>query len=120
MLKKGAGYSRRVVIDQATGETLVERISDGGTVRHEHTGLEVSMASQDRFGIREGDPTSAWASADWQKGYARGDWRARVETTARVDALSDTFRVRARVRAWAGDELIHEHEWDEAVPRDHA
>ena len=119
VLEQGAGYSRRVVIDQATGETLIEWTGDSGTRRHEHTGLEISMASQHRFGIKSDDPTAAWASADWQKGFARGDWRARLETTARVDALGDTFRVRARVRARDGDELIHDHEWDEAVPRDH-
>ncbi len=120
VLEKGAGYLRRVTTDQATGHTLAERISDSGTVRHEHTGLEVSVASQHRFGIQADDPTTAWASADCQKGYARGDWRARLETTARVDATADAFRVRATLRAWEGDDLIHEGEWDESVPRDHA
>ncbi len=119
-LEQGAGFARRAVADQATGELLIERISDSGTVRHEHTGLEVGMRSEDRFGIRESDPATAWASADWRKAYARGDWRAVVQTTARVDAGRDAFRVRARLRAWEGDTLLHEQEWDEAVPRDHA
>jgi uncharacterized protein len=119
-LEQGSGFARRATADQAAGELVIERSSDGGTVRHEHTGLEVGMRSEDRYGIRDGDPATAWTSADWRKSYARGDWRAVVETTARVDAGRDAFRIRARLRAWEGDTLLHEQEWDEAVPRDHA
>ena len=119
VLAQGAGFSRRAVTDHVTGEMEIERISDSGTVRHEHTGLEISMVNEDRYGVRPEDPATAWTSADWRKAYARGDWSARVATTARVDGLRDSFRVRATVRAWDGDQLIHEHEWDEHVPRDH-
>ncbi len=120
VLAQGAGFSRRSITDQIGGETQIERFSDGGTVRHEHTGLEIAIASEDRYGIHADDPATAWASADWRKSYARDGWRASVATTARVDAGRDGYRVRASVRAWDGDELVHEHDWDETVPRDHS
>ena len=69
--------------------------------------------------VRE-DP---WDVGWWRyrvPGLGQVDWRAVVETTARVDAERDAFRIRARVRAWEGDTLLHEREWDESVPRDHA
>ena len=117
VLRQGS-YRRHTSIDHTTGDTILERASDGGLVRHEHTGIELAISSVDRYGIRPNDPTSAWASADWSKSFSRGDWNATVETRTRVQALRDVFRVTAYLLARDGDQVVMEREWQEDVPRD--
>ena len=51
---------------------------------------------------------------------SRGDWSIRTESKSEFRCDAKNFYIRARVRAWEGDELVHEREWEEtSIPRDH-
>lgn len=115
---RAGSYARKVTTDQTTGETVLERLSDEGLVRHEHTGLELAISNADRFGIHPDDPASAWASSDWKKSFTRGDWTASVETSTKVQALRDVFRVTGRVVASDAEGVVFERDWAEDIPRD--
>jgi hypothetical protein len=49
----------------------------------------------------------------------RGDWAVRSETETHVTTTKTDWKIRAHLRAWEGDTLIHEQAWDETIARDH-
>jgi hypothetical protein len=64
-----------------------------------------------------GDNTSAIGETRWRYGLERGDWAVRSETETTLTADRTHFVVRARVRAWEGETLVHQESWDERIPR---
>ncbi len=49
--------------------------------------------------------------------YERGDWSARIKTTARMTASTDTFHLEASVECWNGDDPFHSVTWTHDIPR---
>ena len=49
---------------------------------------------------------------------SRDDWAVRSETETEVTSTTTTWEIRARLRAWEGDTLAYEEEWNESIPRD--
>jgi hypothetical protein len=41
----------------------------------------------------------------------------RSETETRLTSDREDFIIEARMRAWEGDDLVHEETWDERIPR---
>ncbi|RMF37908.1 MAG: CocE/NonD family hydrolase [Alphaproteobacteria bacterium] len=117
-IRPGAGFRRFTTIDHTTGLVTHERGSESGEHRHLHTGISVSYSDTDRFTILPGDPNSATGLSAWTKRYARGDWRASVETSVEVRALRDHWRITASLTARDADGVVAERHWDEQLPRD--
>ncbi|MFD2340428.1 CocE/NonD family hydrolase [Clavibacter tessellarius] len=115
---------RSVSHDVATGEWTLDVDPGYGGSRVYPDGLVFTESSRETYRITEGDPTSAVAESRWAIGLEQPTWRARLETTSRVTADADAFRVVNTLRAWARDGgpdapevLVAERVFDDLVPR---
>ncbi len=81
-------------------------------------GLEYGETGSDRFSALERDPLSAETASVWEISIGRGDWRTRVDAHTRMWADAGSFYLTAELRAWDGDELVHERRFETTVPRD--
>ncbi len=112
------GFSRQRVIDYVTGVETFEKVADTGAETHLHTGITVRYVNHERFGIHPDDPNSAIGTQRWRKSFARGAWKAELETRIRVRALADVWQVEAELTARDGDGLVAERSWREDIRRD--
>ncbi|MDH3662358.1 MAG: CocE/NonD family hydrolase [Alphaproteobacteria bacterium] len=112
------GYVRQITTDVVTGETVYERRSDNGEVRHVHTDLVLTEANIDRFSIKPDDPSSAIGHCHWRKTYRRDDWLASLEVEVSVAALRDVWRIEAKLDAQDADGEVFSRTWAEDIPRD--
>lgn len=111
-------YNRSRHIDLLTGIETIEIYSDTGRETHLHTGVTVQYTNRETFGIHPDDPNSAIGTQEWRKSYTRGDWTAQVDTRISVEALSDFWRIEARLTATDTEGVVVERHWSEAIPRD--
>ncbi|MBM7412435.1 putative CocE/NonD family hydrolase [Clavibacter michiganensis] len=115
---------RSVSHDVATGEWTLDVDPGYGGSRIYPDGLVFTESSRETYRITEGDPTSAVAESRWAIGLEKPGWRARLETTSRVTADADAFRVVNTLKAWARDGgpdapevLVADRVFDDLVPR---
>ncbi|OUE18925.1 Cocaine esterase [Clavibacter michiganensis] len=115
---------RSVSHDVATGEWTLDVDPGYGGSRVYPDGLVFTESSRETYRITEGDPTSAVAESRWAIGLEKPGWRARLETTSRVTADADAFRVVNTLKAWARDGgpdapevLVADRVFDDLVPR---
>lgn len=107
-----------ITTDAGTGTTQMQ-IADGETYRLHDNDLTVQEQGYESYTVAHYDVTSAVGHTVWSLGLSRGDWSVRSETQTTLSAGPETFIVQARLRAWEGDTLIEEAEWNERIPRDH-
>ena len=106
------------VIRDAGEETTTLEVADGeGTFRIPAIDLTIRKQGFERYAIGQDDPSGVRAETRWAIGLARGDWSIRTETDTVLTSDAERFQVRARLRAWEGESLVHEEEWNEAIPR---
>lgn len=110
-------FAWRVVDDLASGETRVEIVDDDGTFRIEEAGLTVSAQGTETYSFAGEDLRSVRGEIVWRHGMSRGDWAVSTLTRTELTATESHFIVKAKLTAWEGDEIAHEQEWDEAIPR---
>jgi hypothetical protein len=92
--------------------------ADGaGTFRILANDLTVHNQGHVTFRVEHDDPSAVSGEATWEHAMSRGDWSTRSTTWTRLTADADRFIVHARLQAWEGDELAHEEEWHETIPR---
>jgi putative CocE/NonD family hydrolase len=115
---------RSVSHDVATGEWTLDVDPGYGGSRIYPDGLVFTESSRETYRITEGDPTSAVAESRWAIGLEKPGWRARLETTSRVTADAEAFRLVNTLRAWARDGgpdapevLVADRVFDDLVPR---
>ncbi|MBF4621348.1 CocE/NonD family hydrolase [Clavibacter sp. VKM Ac-2542] len=115
---------RSVTHDVATGEWTLDVDPGYGGSRIYPDGLVFTESSRETYRITDGDPTSAVAESRWAIGLEQPTWRARLETTSRVTADAEAFRVVNTLRAWARDGgpdapevLVADRVFDDLVPR---
>ncbi|RWZ54806.1 CocE/NonD family hydrolase [Labedella populi] len=115
---------RSVSHDVETGEWVLDVDPGYGGGRAYPDGLLFTEDSRETYRIVDGDPLSASAESRWAIGLEKSDWRAWLETTSRVTADADTFRIINTVRAWARDGgpdaevvLVADRRFDDVVPR---
>lgn len=89
-----------------------------GSFRIADNGLEYSEREGDPFAIVEGNPLSAEACSEWSIAVGRGDWQTRVETSSRMTADAQAFRVTNSLDAYEGETHVFAKNWAFAVPRD--
>jgi hypothetical protein len=111
------GRSRRLVLDQATRRQTLEVGADSGRIRWRSLDLETERTGRDTHSIVEGDPLSAEVRCEHRFELARDDWRVRGETDSTMTCDAQRFHVTNRVRAWEGEELVHDRERRFEVPR---
>ncbi|MDE0416148.1 MAG: CocE/NonD family hydrolase [bacterium] len=108
-----------VTRDLGLDEVQLHRIDDSGRVRLDDIGLVVSKRSEETFGIREGDPSSARTDMVRIARAERGDWQPSTDTRIVVTCDSESFHIAATLEAFEHDRRVLVRRWNESVPRDH-
>ena len=96
------------------------QIADGGGITRLLTNdITLHKQGYETYGIKLNDVSSAWGRTEWDYGLSRGDWSVRSETRTTLRADAKDFIITAQLRAWEGEELIAEKNWENRIPRDH-
>lgn len=109
---------RRRTIDLITSKEQIERFADTGAQQHDHTGLTVQYIQHEYFDIHPDDPNSASGRQFWHKSYKRGDWSADLETSITMEALAQSWKITAYLKAYDNNGIVVERSWSEDIPRD--
>jgi len=107
----------RIVTDMVEGATEMQIADGDGTYRLHDNDLTVHEQGHERFKVLHGDVTSARASVSWSLGMSRADWSVRSETETTLTSEQNCLVIHARLRAWEGDRLIKDEEWNERIDR---
>jgi hypothetical protein len=107
----------RVVHDLVSDAWEMHDADGAGTFRILASDLTVHNQGHVTFRVEHDDPSTVSGEATWEHAMSRGDWSTRSTTWTRLTADADRFIVHARLQAWEGDELAHEEEWHETIPR---
>ena len=112
------GKTRRFIEqDQITGTVALVVQDDLGDAENLTHGLCTGETMSERWEIHPDDPLSARATHTWEQRLSRGDWSVRTHAWAEMTATATHLRLTARLRAWEGDDLIFQRDWDDEVPR---
>ncbi|RKF17301.1 CocE/NonD family hydrolase [Roseovarius spongiae] len=115
-LEKG-GYEWLIERD-GQGGVRVTVTDDDGAIRIIDNDLNVTAKCTETYALDGPDDHAPTARMEWNQDMARGDWRVRTLTETEVTSTATDWKIRARLRAWDGDELAHEQDWSETIPRD--
>jgi putative CocE/NonD family hydrolase len=103
-----------------TGRSHYRVINDSGEIEVPGHGMRTRHSHDERWTIAADDPLSYIAQSRYISRMSRGDWSVRTEAESEFRCDVENFYIKATVRAYEGDELLHERTWDEiAIPRDH-
>ncbi|MCC5973253.1 MAG: CocE/NonD family hydrolase [Rubellimicrobium sp.] len=113
-----AAHVRRTEIDRQTGVVSLIVEDDFGLIEHLDHGLINGGVARERWEIHPDDPLSARGTTHWTEEMARGEISLRTETYGEMWSDAKTFHLRARLQAFKGNEIVHDREVTEAIPRD--
>jgi putative CocE/NonD family hydrolase len=116
VLREG-GHARRVETDLISGEVALICEDDGGDIENLSHGLISGETMREVWAIHPDDPLSARAEHMWEQRLSRGDWRVKTRVEARMTATATHLTMTAWLRAWEGETLIFEREFDNQVMR---
>ena len=103
-----------------TGESHYRVIDDTGEIEIPGHGLCTRQRHDERWTIAVDDPLSYRSESRYSCWMRRGDWSIHTEAESEFRCDADNFFIKATLRAYEGEELVHERSWDEiAIPRDH-
>ena len=103
-----------------TGRSHFRVIEDSGEIEVPDHGMRMHHSHDERWTIAADDPLSYIAQSRYISRMSRGDWAIRTEAESEMRCDAENFYIKATLRAYEGDELLHERHWDEiAIPRDH-
>ena len=106
------------VVDDISQAKITLDVEDGnGTFRFPEIDLTMRKQGEERYSVAHDDITTATGEARWHWAMSRGDWSVDTVTETTLTSDVESFHIKARLRAWEGDRLIHEEEWNEAIPR---
>jgi len=106
-----------IVEDARTGLMEMRLAEGAGRVHFRGNDLVAYSQGYESYSVHPGDIGSATGRTSWTYELERGDWKVRTRTETKLTADATDFRIEARLRAWAGDTLVHEESWDERIPR---
>ena len=109
---------RWVEKDFQSGLTRYNVFTDTGEEEIPLHGLRVRYTREEHWSIDSDDPLSAIAEGKHCWWSTRDDWKIHVESESSMRCDATHYYFTARVRAWLGDELLDDRQWDEAVERD--
>ena len=116
---RAQSHVRRTETDQRTGTVSLIIEDDFGEYENmDHGGIAGSVA-RERWDIHPADPLSACGSAHWTEIVERDGRRLRTEATCSMWSDAENFHLAARIEAWDDEEMIHERDHRETIPRDH-
>ncbi|MFT5219096.1 MAG: putative CocE/NonD family hydrolase [Planctomycetota bacterium] len=102
-----------------TCESHYRVIDDTGEEELPGHGLCTRHRHDERWTIGIDDPLSYRCLSRYICWMRRGDWSIRTESESEFRCDADNFYIKATIRAYESDKLIHQRDWDEiAIPRD--
>ncbi|SLN41547.1 Cocaine esterase [Roseivivax jejudonensis] len=107
-----------VAEDRDTGRVTVTVRDHEGDVTIPSQAFRHAAEARERYSILPDDPTSATGEVTWIHEMRREDWSVRTETETRLTCDTTHFHVTARLRAWEGDALVRDLDWDVSIARD--
>ncbi|CAL9485443.1 hypothetical protein SUDANB105_03108 [Streptomyces sp. enrichment culture] len=110
---------RLVVRDVAGGEWRLEAGPRYGGTRMYPDGLECTEEARETYTVRDDDPLSPRARADWSIRLHRPDmaWDTTVRTRSEIDCDANTFMSINEVICTEGDEVVFHRTWEKRIPR---
>jgi putative CocE/NonD family hydrolase len=103
-----------------TGESHYRVIDDSGEIEVPGHAMCSRYRHDERWTIAADDPLSHRSLSRYICWMHRGDWSVRTESESEMRCDAENFYIKATVRAYEGDELINQRDWDEiSIPRDH-
>jgi hypothetical protein len=108
----------RLVRDLGSGEVAVEVKDGSGVYRLVDDDITVTKKCRERYSAIGDDLGSVKGWTQRHMGLSRDEWTTRTLTETTLTADPDAFRIEARLRAWEGDQLVHDESWDERIARD--
>jgi hypothetical protein len=103
-----------------TGESHYRVIEDTGEIEVPGNGMCTRHRHDERWTIGVDDPLSYRSLSRYISWMQRGDWSIRTEAESELRCDAENFYIKATVRAYEGEELINQRDWDEiSIPRDH-
>jgi uncharacterized protein len=112
------GHATRVIEhDLIRGTRTLIVTDDGGDVENADHGLCSGETMTERWEVHPGDPLSATATHTWEQRLSRGDWRVRTDVTATQTCTATHLHLTAQVRAYEGEVMIFERNYNDAVLR---
>jgi len=114
-----SGAGARLVRDLGSDGTALEIVDGAGIYRLVDADITIAKKATERYGVAGDAPTDAFGETRWEMGLSRDAWSIRTLTETRLTATERAFQITARLRAWEGDEPVHDQTWNETVDRDH-
>jgi len=108
----------QVHFNLATNEAVLEVIDHDGRLRLEDSGLTLDYKVDERYSYANDDHGSVRGEVTNMRRFERGDWSVSILTSTVLTCQGQSYRLRARVEAFEGDERVFEKSWDELVPRE--
>ncbi|MCB1357666.1 MAG: CocE/NonD family hydrolase [Maritimibacter sp.] len=109
----------RIVEDAAQGQIEVQVAGGPGALRLLSNDITMHMQGYETYGVPLNNVSAAWGCTEWHCGLGREGWSVRSETRTHLRADATDFIITAELRAWEGEALVVEKQWDTRVPRDH-
>jgi putative CocE/NonD family hydrolase len=111
-------HVRRRETDQVTGQVHLVIEDDFGKVEDADHGLIAGSVARERWSIHPDDPLSARGACHWTDELERDGLRLRTETLCEMWSDATHFHLSARITALENDEVVHERNLSERIPRD--
>lgn len=103
--------------DRDTGRVTIEVEDHEGDAVISAQEFQHLGVGRERYSILPDDPLSAEGEVTWTHEMRREDWLVRTVTETRLTGDAETFHIVARLRAWEGEELVRDLQWDRRIPR---
>ncbi|MGB3280197.1 MAG: peptidase S15, partial [Pseudorhodobacter sp.] len=103
--------------DQISGRVALVTESRSGRVENLDHGLITEENIRERFEIDPANPRFARAVCDWEQELAREDWSVRTEARAEMRSEDAGLVFHASLRAWEGEDIVFEREFNETIAR---
>lgn len=116
-----AGLCRRwIERNFQTGRSHYRVINDSGEIEVPGHGMRTRHSHDERWTIAADDPLSYIAQSRYTCQMSRGDWSVRTVAESEIRCDAENFYIKATVKAYEGEELLHQRDWEEtSIPRDH-
>ena len=105
--------------DQYSDTHTWELYDDDGLIRNNDTEWTFGSSSRRRYTIRSNEPTSAHATLNWTKDYARDEWSVSVLANVYMSVTEHDYIITAELDAYEGDTRAFSNQWKCRIPRDH-
>ena len=109
--------TRRIEVDLLTGTRALVVEDDLGDVENLTHGLKTGETMSERWEIHPDNPQSARAVHVWEQRLTRGGIVVRTLAEAEMTCNAESLRMQAHLRAWEGETLVFERQWDDKVNR---